>query len=395
MSNIKPENFDIVLIYSAFQRNCIYSQLIKYLSKNLKIGIFVIENNNKRFNQKEISKTNIDMIDFLKSLGAIEINSKINTKLIIISQSNFSKESIQKINNSIISKKIFLLSGLAMGTSFHNHLKGLKIDKILVPDINLFYYRINNYEKKRAIIYSKKNIIEIGINYNKYPVIDLDRKIDYIIAAPSPFSFHNRFDILDFLKNVNNFLDTNTKSNDVIAYKQHNAELDNDYLIKNYYLKLLFFCKFIFINKFINNLCISLYKLNYRKLNNFIVELLIAFEYKHLMEKTISFSSLTKYANFNIDIFLPFVEKGLITGRSNTIWHALNNNLPVWNCVDKKKKYFSNKKMHKKTMEYLNINGNYKEFLFDLSKFNIIKESTRKADIIEIIKKEIYKIKSH
>ena len=86
------------------------------------------------------------------------------------------------------------------------------------------------------------------------------------------------------------------------------------------------------------------------------------------------------------------MKKGLITGRSNSIWHGLYSRLPVYNCVNKNKEYFSKTKMHKYSMKYFNVHGNYKTLDFKNKKFDLIKDSTHEADLLSFLTKEIIKI---
>ena len=49
----------------------------------------------------------------------------------------------------------------------------------------------------------------------------------------------------------------------------------------------------------------------------------------------------SNYGSLNIEMFLPYVSNGVITGRSNTIWHCLYQQVPVWNLIEKEKNYLS------------------------------------------------------
>ena len=63
---------------------------------------------------------------------------------------------------------------------------------------------------------------------------------------------------------------------------------------------------------------------------NILDEIISSIEYRFLMQKVTHISDFSKYGSLNIESFIPYVSKGVITGRSNTIWHCLYQKLPVW-----------------------------------------------------------------
>ena len=83
------------------------------------------------------------------------------------------------------------------------------------------------------------------------------------------------------------------------------------------------------------------------------------------MKRVVNLRELTKWHNLNLELFLPDVKKGLITGRSNSIWHGLFLKKPTFNCIDRNKPYYSEIKMHKYSMKYLDVHGNYNNINFD------------------------------
>jgi hypothetical protein len=107
------------------------------------------------------------------------------------------------------------------------------------------------------------------------------------------------------------------------------------------------------------------------------------------MKRVVYFREITEFYNLNLEMFLPNVRKGLITGRSNSIWHGLFNKIPVYNCIDENKKYYSDTKMHIYSMRYLNVHGNYGTLKFDQNLFDLVDSKTRKADLIMFIKEQL------
>ena len=108
--------------------------------------------------------------------------------------------------------------------------------------------------------------------------------------------------------------------------------------------------------------------------------------YLQIMKRVIPLKKLSNFHFLNLEMFLPFVRRGLITGRSNSIWQSLYANLPVWNCIPASTPYFSSTKMHSYTMKYLNIHfEGFSSSKFDVNKFSIIPESSRSADLVSFL----------
>ena len=154
------QHYNLALIFVGFQRCCVYSAIIKELSKFYKIAIFPQELDKKT--SLRIEKTNKSFLELCKSLGAdIIYNQKITADIEILPQTHYSQMAISKINESVSSKKTFWLSGLAMGNAQHEFLFGKKIDKILVIDRQFYDFRVHNFEKEKNPKFQSDQILEI------------------------------------------------------------------------------------------------------------------------------------------------------------------------------------------------------------------------------------------
>lgn len=391
--NVANNAFDIVLIYSSMQRNCFYASIVKYLSCKYVIGIFVLDYVKK--SPKRIEKSDRKFLTHCRNLGAHIINNEsVSSKIEIITQAPFNKKEIQHINSKIKSMKTFFHIGIAMGNAFYKNLYNKNINKILVPDLAFYSYRLNVYGND-DIDFPASKIVEVGIPFKKYPFFQNKFEIDYIVATPTPFSFTSLKDRLEYLENLFSIL---SKINDKtkIYYKPHNADERVDYIVNKKFLLLtnLFITKF-FREKILDKFKVYSEKINIKILKKFCLEICIAILYKKCLQDIKNLSDLTEFHFLNLEIFLPFVKKGLITGRSNSIWHGLYSRLPVYNCVKENKEYFSETKMHKYSMKYYNVHGNYETLEFKNEKFDIVNDSTHRADLISFLTKEIMMIEKN
>lgn len=380
-------NYDLALVFVSFQRCCVYLSIVKELADKYRIAICP-----QSTDEKTRVRTQNTIDEFLKlceSFGAdIIYDEKITAKIEILPQTNYTKETIDNINNNIISEKTFWLSGLAMGNAQYEYLHGKKIDKILVVDRNFYNYRVDEYEGAAGPKFREEDIVEIGVPYKRYPIFP-DYGIDYLWANPTPFSFSCAKDKLDYLENVFSLIKL-IDEDDMIVLKPHNADERVDYIVnKRIYsvLKMRFFSP---LYSFIDGISKKIAeRLQSAKIADFFFNISIAIMYVKLMKRVVRFSDITEYHNLNLELFLLYVKKGLITGRSNSIWHGLFNEIPVYNCIDEKKKYYSETKMHKYSMKYLNVHGNYGKLEFDSKLYNLIDKKTRNADLIKFINEKL------
>ena len=179
-----------------------------------------------------ISETQKQFIDLCQSFGAELIEEgPVTSRVEILAQANYTPESIGRINSLIKSTKTFWLSGLAMGNASYKFLHGKRIDKLLVPDKQLYLFRIKNYSDD-GINFDDDFIQEIGMPYVRYPLFSPLPDIDYIIANPTPFSFVSLQDRLEYLDRLITVVKVLTNRGDRIAYKPHNADERHDYIVK-------------------------------------------------------------------------------------------------------------------------------------------------------------------
>ena len=103
-------------------------------------------------------------------------------------------------------------------------------------------------------------------------------------------------------------------------------------------------------------------------------------------------NEISPYHNLGLEVFLPRVRKGVITGRSATLWHALHNRLPVFNCVDDEKVNFGHllrdspaNRIHPKIMAYLDVPYCGGEPIFNEDNFSVVNDSTAERDLIALV----------
>jgi hypothetical protein len=381
-------DYDLVLVFTAFQRNCVYASIIKELGRKYRIALLPIDRDART--QSRIGNTNRQFLDLCTVLGAEVIgDEEITARIEVLAQSNYRKDDIDWLNVKIRAKRTFWMSGVAMGNAHYRDLHGKRIDKILIPDRRLYEHRIAEYGND-GVDFPDSMIQEVGIPYQKYPLFESKIDVDYILANPTPFSFVTAQDRLDYLENVYRLAVKIASRGEVIAFKPHNADERADYIVDGRVLAVISAAPLRPLQGVINAVARLVARaLPTGRAKDFFVGLSIAVVYRKIMAIVVRLSELTPYHNLNLEVFLPGVRKGLITGRSNSIWHALFLKKPVWNCIDRDKPYFSDTKMHRYAMTYLNVHGNHRDSAFDDKLYDVIAESTRSADLIHFLDKEL------
>ena len=380
------KKYDLILLFSSFQRCISYLIICKELSKKYKIGIYKLRPSKNELIRLSIS--NQFFFNKLKKYKDVDIlnqDLKYEAKMIIHPQKIYDRSDYNFLSKNVRSEYKVGLSGLAMGNSYFQYLP-YELDCLYVPDLRLYNYRLNKYSKDNLDFQNK--VIEVGSPLLKYNLHQFE-KIDYLIVGPSMYSFLNLNNILIFLKRLNYLINKIRLKNKkvIIAYKPHNADERYDALINPKIYKLLNLFPFFKSNKFERIISwISKILKNYNFDSKFLVSILICLQYFKVEKYTTKLSKFSEYSLINVELFLNFIKKGVITGRSNTIWHCLYHKVPVFNLIDETNPYIEDK-MHPHTMNYLGVHFN-DSYIFQKS-FKVISPATREKDLIMIIKSKL------
>ncbi|MBW1680340.1 MAG: hypothetical protein JRJ35_05250 [Deltaproteobacteria bacterium] len=380
-------SFDLILVFASFRRSTIFLPIVKMLSAQFKIGILPLQLPLKE--KRKTRETDSLFLGLCVELGAeILKGARYHAKISIIPQWPYSEEQLIFLETRLQSDRVFWMVGLTMGNFHFDRLGKIKVDKLLVPDLDLYHYRLKVREEEQTAEITPSMLVEIGVPFKKYPVLP-DMGIDYLWANPTPLSLPDVINRLEYLECVKRLID-NIPEKDVIALKPHNAIESHDYIVS---LLALYLLKFPLIKPFSS--AISRFskkiarKLSNGPLKNAFLNLVIAHTYMEILRRVTPLKALTSYHNFSLELILPQVKKGLITGRSNSIWHGLYTKLPVYNCVDKNQIIENKTKMNYESMKYFEVPYCNGRLEFEAKHFDVIREETRKRDLIKWLSNEL------
>jgi hypothetical protein len=375
------KTYDIIFIYGFSRLHPYLLNIIKCLGGRYRIGIFVLDVGKfiTTAGGKRIGKlhdTEKIFIDFCQNSGAEivflnqadNITEKFSANLLIIPQAPFKKDSIEFIKTLIMCNKIIGVQGFGYGEILLDELFEIGCSKFFVYDKKIFTSIIK--KEKRDDLLDKFEILEMGAPYMKYSVWDKEEfpVIDYLIAMPTYLFIKNPGIKLNLVKNIYNLL-TKLGPEDNVVIKLHNVKDGGNKYIAETNLRTDILAKFA--EKFLGK----------RGL-----ELSSAIFYRKILDKAEPLSKITPYFNFGLELFLPYVKKGVITGISTVIWHCLYDGIPVYNC--------DSQPFGEHLPNYTGYNnfctpyceGRLKS---EKSYFDKISASSRNADLIELVKKEL------
>lgn len=378
------KHYDLILAFSQFREVNQYPNLVKYLVKEFSIGLFVMPDESLSLSvskaKGKVRETNCMVIEICRILGADILSANVNysCQLLIVPQSYSS--SAEKIKN-IKFEKAVALERFGSGP--------IGLSRLSEMGVNIFF----TYEKRMFDMLAKAlpdhpvppnmRILEMGSVYCQYPLFDFSwLGMDYMIAMPTPLFMR---DVMERNRLYGNFLSAiiSSAKNDRFIIKPHNVA---DNLSKEKVLEIIFsvisYCPWIKGFEFMELVAQLTNGVTRHALLRLNEEMLLG----KVRRKCGFLNNLTPYANLGIEHFLPFVRKGLITGISSCQWHALYNRLPVYNCDNRA----VNSKMPNSEI--------YGCFLSPPCKggknvqtewFDIMDDSCRNADMIELIRSEL------
>jgi len=378
------KKYDIILILSFGRENLFYLSIIKCLSVRFKIGLFVHEDKNfinrpQNATFKKVEKTEKRFRNLCFSLGAEKIysNEQCSCQLVLMYPFDYEKDYLNNIKANVRYEKLIGLFFHARGFRNLDLLKEMGAIKYFVPG----KYLIEMIAKQEGILEQLEglDLEECGYPYRKYPIFDNENiDIDFLIALPS-ISLLNRnkgqghYEFVKILKDVLSGIDQHNK----VYIKYHNVrDKQRHYIQIRTWSPLLML--YAIICEYAAKLCPvkSIKNSCYYRSACFLF-CLIEREYPSLEE-------LTDYHNFGVELFLPYVKKGLLTGLSGTIFHALYNRINVYNCDpqelnDAFAPYY----------RYFGIPTANAQLKFDNKYFDLIPDEVRDTNIIKLIELEM------
>jgi hypothetical protein len=382
------KQFDILLVFHFGRDDLYYLNIIKALSSKYKIGVVLSDDESfydKPVNSalKKLRKTEKKIRNLCIELGAqkVYINERCSCNLLLMPlYDDYATDYLDKFKTNITSKKLIGVFNWARSTKGIELLKEWSADKYFCADKSL----LNSNSKDDGTFSQIKDlkVIETGLPYLKYPVFeDSEFDIDYLIAMPSIINFRagKNLELYNFYKTLLQ-MTKKINVNDKVYIKNHNVRDKQKFYYSNIggniVLRKLGICISVLLAK-MSPLAL---------IRNKFYSIASHFVHSQIEENFPSLEELTDYSNLGIEIFLPHVRKGVFTGLSGTVYHALHNKLPVYNCDNQK---FKEDRALYNIVQIPFCDG---ALSFDESFFDRVGDNIRSSDMLELIEEELTKL---
>jgi len=325
----KEERYDIILVADYFRSANAFLSILVGLSKEYKIGLYLTPLAENLRQKNDVAQR--EFIAMAESLGAELLHLEggvAQSDVMLVLQRAYSEEDVRAVKTKVRAKRVIGLLGLATaGLPLHDaFVRQFDIRKAYVPCMRLF--RFLTGRRNAEPIYANIAIEQVGLPYKDYPFVT-STPVDWLIAAPTSFSFRSEKNKHAFLANVLRLL-TRIPPNEVVAYKPHNGH-EKDYFVSG---KLAMLASLIGDVPGVERLVRFAAHYSLPIAGSFFDRLLTALLHRQVMKIAVPLSSLSRYEWISLEAFLPNVRKGIIGGLSNTIWGTLYFGLPFFNCVD-------------------------------------------------------------
>jgi hypothetical protein len=275
------------------------------------------------------------------------LGSAAKCRLMLVQQYTYFDTFVASIRANIVAEEIWgMLTLASVGLDVQDaFLKQFEVSRLTVPDKKLAKFLLN--ARDACSRYKELEMIEVGLPFQKYPVFE-EFAVDWVVAAPTLFSFHTEAGKQGFLRSVLKLMEQIPES-DVIVYKSHNGNA-KDYFTPRIYAKIARLSSWVPNAEWL----LSGIKLRLPPwIQVHFSRVLTALLHARVTQRAIPMIKLTPVAYMSLEAFLPGVRKGIIGGESNTIWGALFFGLPYYNCVPPNERSEGESELLKKSSDKL------------------------------------------
>jgi hypothetical protein len=320
-------SFDLVLVIGYFRSASPLLSVIKYLANKWRIGVCFQPLDTATSRKVASYQTQFQTLCLEYGATLISDSKELCCRVLVVQQYVYDDAFAERIAlNFVAAEKWGMLTLASAGLASQDRfLFQFDIRRLIALDHGLVDFLVSTRAASER--YRGCELIEVGLPFSEYPIVgELD--IDWIIATPTVFSFHVERDKYIFLKNVIRLLDE-IPEYEIVAYKPHNGN-ELDYLAP----KLFYFLsRLLPKSKFARNLFGIIGDFKFFETSGFFNKILTAYLHQLILLRAKPLGSLTPLGVMSLEIFLPNIRRGLIGGRSNSMWGSLHSGVPYLNCA--------------------------------------------------------------
>ena len=319
--------FDIVLVVNYFRSATPFLCIIEALASDYRIGLHMTALDEDMRRKAGDAQQQFVADCVARGAELVEDGDHHGADLMIVQQRLYDDAEASAILEAYRPRRTIGLMLFAMaGLPVHErYLEQFGIDKVYVPNRRFMDFLLQH--RSGAHFYRGIDIEQVGLPYDRVCLAP-EFEADWLIAAPTAFSFRRETDKHHLLRDVLALLDQ-IDPRDRVVYKPHNAQR-SDYLAPPRYAGLARLLERIPGVGRILSLLSGLPGIVGRS----IARVHTAFLHRRVLSRCETLAEVSGCDWMGLEAFLPRVRRGVIGGLSNTIWGTLYFGLPFLNCVD-------------------------------------------------------------
>jgi hypothetical protein len=384
------KEYDLILVVGYFRTAMSFLSVIRALGGKLRVAVLSADAGPAL--RAKTGTANAVFLELCCKFGAdlLEVGESARATLMVVHQFPYDEALVQIIQRKVKVKGRAGLMTLAMAGIYKHDvfLRQFGIRKVYVPSRRFMCFLL---ERRQALmLYQDVEVEEVGLPFAQHRVFP-EFAADWIIAAPTLFSFQSERGKQQYLKTINDLLDQ-IPADDVVVYKPHNGNA------KDYFTPRLHY----WIAGWLDQLPTfrKLFKLAGRLPWQWLCiqtdRIETSILHRSILRRAVHMAQMTPYADLSLEAFLPEIRNGVIGGLSNTIWGSLYFDLRYYNCVDESHRSERSHSPNKSSANLLDLNLRYFRTQFckgdlsaDVRNLGIITSEERSGDLVKSIMKDL------
>lgn len=379
-------SYDLVLVVGYFRTAASFLAVAKSLGKSLRIAVLPVEADAAMKNKT--GDAHGVFLDLCRQWGAdvLAPGHAAQAALMVVQQFPYSDELAASIRRDVRADRCVGLLTLAMaGLPKHDaFLAQFGIRKAYVPSRRFMEFLLGRRDAEAR--YREVVVEEVGLPFAQHRLFP-EFGADWLIAAPTLFSFHTEAGKQQFLRTVLRLLSSIGRE-DVVVYKPHNGN-SLDYFAPRLHYRLAGLAARLPGGRGVLK---AISMLPWRRLRRQADRVNTCILHRAILERAVPMQAVTAFAGISLEAFLPGVRRGVIGGLSNTIWGTAYFDLPYYNCVDESHRQGASELLDKRSDALLDLNLQYFGVPFcegdldvDTRALAIVRPEERRGDLVAAV----------
>lgn len=367
-------SYDVVLLHTRARSHNFYLNLLRALGKKLRFGIL------RAAITKRVKTVEMDehFLRLAVEMGAtIFEDPSFQCGLLVVPQDDYVPEFLDTLLASAKARRVAMVQLFGHGLHHLRALTARGIHRYYAYDRHFFDYKLTTPED-REFAARELDIAEMGSPSVKHPAFETP-SVDYLVAFPSELSFLDIHHKARFIHNVLQLVDS-LPPDATVAVKLHNVS-DGGRLAEK---SLDYFQRGFGLGRKVS--WIPPAKLP-GAIGEAFSQLAFGAGYSAVLGRGQALDAISPHHNLGLELFLPGVRRGVITGRSSVSWHALVNDLPVFNCDDEVERAKSDE--IPQNQQFFGAPPCGGKPVFDPAVFRKLNDSTRQADLVKLVQDDL------